>query len=35
MISTVNAQPTKDMKFANIHISFGIPEPIDVDNGCG
>jgi len=25
MISTVNAQPTKDMKFANIHISFGIP----------
>lgn len=25
MVSTVNAQPTKDMKFANIHISFGIP----------
>ena len=24
-ISTVNAQPTKDMKFANIHVSFGIP----------
>lgn len=24
-VSTVNAQPTKDMKFANIHISFGIP----------
>ncbi|MGT2930063.1 RelA/SpoT family protein [Streptococcus dentasini] len=24
-ISTVNAQPTKDMKFANIHISFQIP----------
>ena len=23
-ISTVNAQPTKDMKFANIHVSFGI-----------
>ena len=26
MISTVNAQPTKDTwEFANIHISFGIP----------
>ena len=25
VVSTVNAQPTKDMKFANIHISFGIP----------
>ncbi|MGT2829814.1 bifunctional (p)ppGpp synthetase/guanosine-3',5'-bis(diphosphate) 3'-pyrophosphohydrolase [Streptococcus hillyeri] len=24
-ISTVNAQPTKDMKFANIHVSFSIP----------
>lgn len=24
-ISSVNAQPTKDMKFANIHISFFIP----------
>ncbi|MEX2784506.1 bifunctional (p)ppGpp synthetase/guanosine-3',5'-bis(diphosphate) 3'-pyrophosphohydrolase [Streptococcus sp. H49] len=24
-ISTVNAQPTKDRKFANIHITFGIP----------
>ncbi len=24
-ISTVNAQPTKDMKFATIHVSFGIP----------
>ena len=24
-VSTVNAQPTKDMKFANIHISFAIP----------
>ena len=24
-IQTVNAQPTKDMKFANIHVSFGIP----------
>lgn len=24
-ISTVNAQPTKDMKFANIHVSFKIP----------
>lgn len=24
-ISSVNAQPTKDMKFANIHVSFGIP----------
>lgn len=24
-VSSVNAQPTKDMKFANIHISFGIP----------
>lgn len=24
-ISTVNAQPTKDMKFANIHVTFGIP----------
>lgn len=24
-IATVNAQPTKDMKFANIHVSFGIP----------
>ena len=24
-ISTVNAQPTKDRKFANIHVSFGIP----------
>lgn len=24
-ISTVNAQPTKDMKFANVHISFKIP----------
>ena len=24
-ISTVNAQPTKEMKFANIHVSFGIP----------
>ncbi|MBM7642294.1 RelA/SpoT family protein [Streptococcus loxodontisalivarius] len=24
-ISTVNAQPTKDMKFANIHVSFNIP----------
>ena len=24
-ISTVNAQPTNDMKFANIHVSFGIP----------
>ncbi|MFC3927514.1 RelA/SpoT family protein [Streptococcus caprae] len=23
-ISSVNAQPTKDMKFANIHVSFGI-----------
>ncbi|MGT2736512.1 RelA/SpoT family protein [Streptococcus orisratti] len=23
-ISTVNAQPTKDMKFANIHVSFAI-----------
>ena len=23
-ISTVNAQPTGDMKFANIHVSFGI-----------
>ncbi|WP_443031070.1 RelA/SpoT family protein [Streptococcus sp. DD13] len=23
-ISTVNAQPTKDMKFATIHVSFGI-----------
>ena len=23
-ISTVNAQPTNDMKFANIHVSFGI-----------
>lgn len=23
-IQTVNAQPTKDMKFANIHVSFGI-----------
>ena len=21
-IATVNAQPTKDMKFANIHVSF-------------
>ena len=27
-ITTVNAQPTKDMKFANIHISFGIPNLI-------
>ena len=35
MISTVNAQPTKDMKFANIHISLWDSEPIDVDNGCG
>ncbi|MGT2951130.1 GTP pyrophosphokinase [Streptococcus cuniculi] len=24
-ISSVNAQPTKDMKFATIHVSFGIP----------
>ncbi|HEO4888476.1 TPA: bifunctional (p)ppGpp synthetase/guanosine-3',5'-bis(diphosphate) 3'-pyrophosphohydrolase [Streptococcus agalactiae] len=24
LVSTVNAQPTKDMKFANIHVSFGI-----------
>ncbi len=24
-ISMVNAQPTKDMKFANIHVSFSIP----------
>lgn len=24
-ISTVNAQPTKDMKFATIHVAFGIP----------
>lgn len=24
-VSSVNAQPTKDMKFANIHIAFGIP----------
>jgi GTP pyrophosphokinase len=24
-VSSVNAQPTKDMKFANIHVSFGIP----------
>lgn len=24
-ISTVNAQPSKDMKFANIHVSFAIP----------
>ena len=24
-ISSVNAQPTKDMKFANVHVSFGIP----------
>ncbi|WP_159560826.1 RelA/SpoT family protein [Streptococcus halichoeri] len=24
-ISTLNAQPSKDMKFANIHVSFGIP----------
>lgn len=24
-ISRVNAQPTKDMKFVNIHVSFGIP----------
>ena len=24
-ISSVNAQPTKDMKFANIHVTFGIP----------
>lgn len=24
-ISTVNAQPTKDMKHATIHVSFGIP----------
>lgn len=24
-ISTVNAQPSKDMKFANIHVSFSIP----------
>lgn len=23
-ISSVNAQPTKDMKFATIHVSFGI-----------
>ena len=35
MVSTVNAQPTKDMKFANIHISFGISNPVYVDNGCG
>ena len=24
-ISSVNAQPTKDMKFANIHVTFAIP----------
>ncbi|CRH85426.1 Bifunctional (p)ppGpp synthase/hydrolase RelA [Chlamydia trachomatis] len=24
-ISTVSAQPTKDMKYATIHVSFGIP----------
>ncbi|EHJ52028.1 RelA/SpoT family protein [Streptococcus macacae] len=24
-ISSVNAQPTRDMKFANIHVTFGIP----------
>ena len=26
-IATVNAQPTKDMKFANIHVSFEVANP--------
>ena len=29
-IATVNAQPTKDMKFANIHVSFEIANLIEL-----
>ncbi len=29
-ISTVNAQPSKDMKFANIHVSFTIPNLMEL-----